>query len=60
MSVYEGTKTRVRVGCELSDMFHVKMGVHQGYVLSLLFVVVVDVVAELARGVLSELLYVDD
>ena len=38
------------------------MGMHQGSTLSpFLFVVVVDVVTELAReGALSELLYVDD
>ena len=38
------------------------MGMHQGYVpLHFIFAVVVDVVNELARkGVLSELLYVDD
>ena len=38
----------------------IKVGMHQGFVLSL-FVVVLDIVIELARdGVLSELLYADD
>ena len=30
MSLYEGAKTRVRVGLELSEEFEVKVGVHQG------------------------------
>ena len=47
---------------ELSEEFEVKVGMHQGSVLSpFLFAVVVDVVTEFAReGVLSELLYDDD
>ena len=62
MSLYEGAKTRVRVDSELSEEFEVKMGMHQGSVLSpFLFAVVVDVVTEFAReGVLSELLYAND
>ena len=62
MSLYEGAKTRVRVDSELSEEFKVKVGMHQGSVLSpFLFAVVVDVVTEFARdGVLSELLYADD
>ena len=47
MSLYEGAKTRVRVGLELSEEFEVKVGLHQGSVLSpLVFVIVVDVVTE--------------
>jgi len=39
MSLYEGAKTRVRVGLQLSEEFEVKVGVHQGSALSpLLFV----------------------
>ena len=62
MSLCEGAKTRVRVDFELSEEFEVKVGMHQGSVLSLLlFAVVVDVVTEFARlGALSELLYSDD
>ena len=30
MSLYEGAKTRVRIGLELSEEFEVKVGVHQG------------------------------
>ena len=53
---------KVRVDSELSYEFDVKLGMHQGSVLSsFLFAVVVDVVNEFAReGVLSELLYSDD
>ena len=56
MSLYEGAKTRVRVDSELSEEFEVKVGMHQGSVLSpFLFVVVVDVVTEFAReAALSE------
>ena len=62
MSLYEDAKTRVRVGSGLSDEFPVKVGVHQGSVLSpLLFAIVVDVVTKGAReGLLKELLYADD
>ena len=62
MILYEGTKTRVRVESELSEEFEVKMGMHQGSVLSpFLFAVVVDVVTEFAReGALNEVLYADD
>ena len=50
MSLYEGAKTRVRVGSELSDQFEVIVGMHQGSVLSPFhFAVVVNVVAEFAR-----------
>ena len=51
MSLYEEAATRVRVDSELSEEFEVKVGMHQGCVLSLfIFWVVVDIVAELARG----------
>ena len=62
MSLYEGAKTRVRVGSELSEEFEVKVGVHQGSVLSpLIFAIVIDVVTENAReGLMTEMLYADD
>ena len=61
MILYEGAKARVRVDSELLEEIDVDEGMHQGSVLSLfLFAVVVDVVTELARGVLSGLLYADD
>ena len=50
-SLYEGAKTRDRVDSELLEEIEVKMGVHQGYVLSPFpIAVVVDVVTEIARG----------
>ena len=62
MSLYEGAKTRVRVGLELSEEFEVKVGVHQGSVLlPLVFAIVVDTVMESVRnGLMSEMLYADD
>ena len=54
-------RQRVRVGSAYSEEFEVKVGVHQGSVLSpLLFAIVVDVTTENARrGVVNELLYAD-
>ena len=62
MSLYGGAKTRVRVGSAYSKEFEVKVGVHQGSVLSqLLLTVVVDAITKNARrGVVNELLYADD
>ena len=62
MSLYERAKTWVRVNSELSDEFEVKVGMHQGSVLSpFLIAVVVDVVTEFTRErALSELLYAGD
>ena len=62
MSLYEGSRTKVRVGSWTSDEFGVRVGVHQGSVLSpLIFAIVVDVVTEHAReGLLNEILYADD
>ena len=48
--MYEGARTGVSVDFELSDGFEVKMGMHQGSVLShFLLAVVVDIVTEFAR-----------
>ena len=60
MSLYEGPKTRVRVGLELSEEFEVKVGVHQESALSpLLFAIVVDVIPESVRnGFISEMIYI--
>ena len=62
MSLYEGARTRIRVGSQLSEEFGVKVGVHQGSVLSpLLFAIVVDMVTEsVIAGLMSEILYADD
>ena len=51
MSLYEGAKTRVRVGLELSEEFEVKVGVHQGSSFSpFLFAIMVDVITESVRN----------
>ena len=62
MSLCDGAKTRVRVGCAYSEEFEVKVSVHQESVLSpILFAIVVYVITENARrGVVNELLYADD
>ena len=55
-------KTRVREDSELPEELEVKVGMHQGSVLTpFLFVLVVLVVTKFAReGALSQLLYADD
>ena len=62
MSLYEGSRTKVRVGSGFSEEFGVRVGVHQGSVLSpLIFAIVVDAVSEHAReGLLNKILYADD
>ena len=62
MSLYEGSRTKDRVGSGTSEEFWVRVGVHQGSVLSpLIFVNVVDVVTEHAReGLLNEISYAND
>ena len=55
-SLYDGAMTKVKVGSAYSEKFKVKVGVHQGSVLSpLLFAIVVEVITENARrGVVNE------
>ena len=62
MRLYEGARTRVRVDAEVTEPFEVKVGVHQGSVLSpLLFVVVMDVLSEgVRRGFLYDLVIMAD
>ena len=62
MSLYEGSKRKVKVGSEFSEEFSVAVGVYQGSVLSpLLFAIVLDVVTENAReGLMKEVFYKDD
>ena len=56
MSLYEGSKTRIKIGSEFSKEFYVAVGVHQESVLSpLLFAIVVIVVTENAREGLTNL-----
>ena len=62
--LYEGSRTKVRVGFALSEEFGVRVGVglHQASVISpLIFAIVVDAVTEQARKrLLNEILYADD
>jgi hypothetical protein len=62
MRLYIGARTKVRVGNGLSEAFEVKVGLHQGSVLSpLLFIVVMDAVCGgVMEGLLYEILYADD
>ena len=62
MSMYTEACTVVRTDAGLSKSFEVKVGLHQGSVLSpLLFAAIMDVVSsEVRSGLPSELLYADD
>jgi len=62
MSMYENVTTAVKVKDRASEEFKVKVGVHQGSVLSpLLFTIVLDALSRNFRGGLPwELLYADD
>jgi hypothetical protein len=61
-SMYSNVRSRVRVGEGFSDEFQVKVGVHQGSVLSpLLFIIVLEALSrEFRSGCPWELLYADD
>ena len=61
MSLYEGLRTKFKVGSWTSEEFGERVGVHQGFVLSpLIFAIVADVVTEDAReGLLNEILFAD-
>ena len=55
MSLYEGAETKVKVRLSLSEEFSVKVGVHQGSVLSRsLLAMMVDEVTENANERLNE------
>ena len=62
MAMYDGSKTSVRVNGVQSEDFEVKVGVHQGSVLSLiLFIMVLEAISQEFRGGSPwELLYADD
>ena len=62
MSTYYEAKTAVKGGSGVSEEFEVKVGVHQGSVLSpLLFITVMQAVTKkAAKGLPWELLYADD
>jgi hypothetical protein len=62
MAMYEGAQTVVRTGRGDSESFEVKVGLHQGSVLSpLLFVIVIEAVTRgIREGLPWEILYADD
>jgi len=62
LAMYEGAQTVVRTTEGDSKAFNVKVGLHQGSVLSpLLFVIVMEMIfRELRAGLPLELLYADD
>ena len=62
MSLYNGARTKVKVGTNLYEKFEVNVGVHHGSVLSpLLLAIVVDVVTNMIKeGTLQEILYAGD
>ncbi len=61
-SMYENARTAVKVNGRLSKTFVVRVGVHQGSVLSpLLFIIVLEALSrEFREGLPMELLYADD
>ena len=61
-AMYNNARSRVRVGSEYSDEFKVRVGVHQGSVLSpLLFIIVLEALSRDFRvGVPWELFFADD
>ena len=62
MCMYEDARTVVRTSVGETEPFEVKVGLHQGSILSpLLFIIVMDVVTrEIREGLPWELLYADD
>jgi hypothetical protein len=61
-AMYVGATTAVKLPCGVSEQFEVKVGVHQGSVLSpLLFVIVMEALAShFKEGLPWEILYADD
>src|SRR6478735_8316429 len=61
-SMYDGVTTAVKVKDKVSEEFQVKVGVHQGSVLSpLLFIIVMEALSKCIRiGLPCQLLYADD
>lgn len=62
IDMYDGVRTAVKLEDDRSDWFEVKVGVHQGSVLSpLLFAVVLDeITKDVREGIPKEFLYADD
>jgi hypothetical protein len=61
MAMYEGVETVVRTVEGVGESFPVKVGLHQGSVLSpLLFIIVIDALTRKLKGLPWELLYAVD
>ena len=62
ISLYEGSKTKVKVGFEFSEELYEVVDVHQRSDLSpLLFAIIMNIVSDNARkGLIKEVLYADD
>ena len=61
MILYEGSRTKIRVGSGTLEEFWVRVGVHQGSVLSpLIFAIEVDVTEHAREGLLNKILYAHD
>ena len=62
MAMYENAKSTVIINGAIGDPFPVKVGVHQGHVLSpLLFIIVLEALSrEFRTGLPWELLYADN
>ena len=59
--MYKNVRSLVRVNGKLGEEFEVKVGVHQGSVLSpILFAIVLEASRGFSAGLLLELLYADD
>ena len=59
-SMYENARSRVRFGCNLSEKFSVKVGLHQGYCLNPFLVITEAPSQEFRTGCPWENLYADD
>ena len=56
MSLYDGSKTKVRVGYAYLEEFQIKVDVYQGSVMSpLFFAILLDVITENARIMIDEI-----
>ena len=55
MSLYNGSKTKVRVGSAYLEEFQIKVDVYQGSVMSLFFAILLDVITDNARIMIDEI-----
>ena len=61
MSLHKEETAKIKVGSGCSEEFPVKVGLHQGSVLTLfLFATVIDVITEVRKGLFHDILYADN